>query len=305
MRAAVATARRPGGTATGEVGERSHAPALARRRSAARRRASGRAAPVWRVADWLRAAAPSRQLMTIRVLGVDACRAGWVAVELIDGAFAGASVDLSLAALLASAGPEMAAVGLDMPLGLLSTGWRDADEHAARFVGARRSSVFRVPPGPVWELSGYAEANAACRELTGAGFSRQAYGLRHKLREANGICDSHRLHEVHPEVSFRAMAGADVAYPKHSWAGQARCGGGMERASDRDGFRGVAARSAAAQRAGSGAGDLVLNQGTSAGFRHGRGCAGSADPSARKTSPAASSRRVRALRIRSALAATP
>lgn len=159
--------------------------------------------------------------MTIRVLGVDACRAGWVAVELIDGAFAGASVDLSLAALLASAGPEMAAVGLDMPLGLLSTGWRDADEHAARFVGARRSSVFRVPPGPVWELSGYAEANAACRELTGAGFSRQAYGLRHKLREANGICDSHRLHEVHPEVSFRAMAGADVAYPKHSWAGQA------------------------------------------------------------------------------------
>ncbi|MGC9670602.1 DUF429 domain-containing protein [Planosporangium sp. 12N6] len=159
----------------------------------------------------------------IRVLGVDACRAGWVAVELRDGVFAGAHLHLALAELLDAAG-EPAAVGVDIPLGLLDTGWRRADTLAAGRLGPRRSSVFRVPPRAVWEIEPYAAANAYCRTLPGgAGFSVQAYGLRAKLLEANACADSgrYRLYEVHPEVSFATLAGAHLPYPKHTWAGHA------------------------------------------------------------------------------------
>jgi predicted RNase H-like nuclease len=154
----------------------------------------------------------------LRVVGVDACRAGWVAVELCDGVYAGAALHPDLAPLLAG-GPAVA--GIDMPLGLLPDGWRAAEGEAARVVGARRSSVFRVPPRAVWAEAEYPAANARCRELTGAGFSRQAYGLRQKLLAANTLFDTCRypLYEVHPEVSFRTMAGAPLAAPKHTWAG--------------------------------------------------------------------------------------
>ena len=45
----------------------------------------------------------------------------------------------------------------------------------------------------------------------------QAYRLRAKLLEAATL--DRLLHEVHPEVSFRALAGPDLAYPKRTWAG--------------------------------------------------------------------------------------
>ena len=155
----------------------------------------------------------------MRVFGIDACRSGWVAVELADGAYAGARFAATLAQLT---GGGHAVIGVDMPLGLLAADWRDADRMAAEHVGPRRSSVFRVPPRPVWDIEGYAEANALCRSLTGAGLSRQAFGLRSKLREANALWDADdRLYEVHPEVSFREMAGAPVAYPKTTWNGVA------------------------------------------------------------------------------------
>src|SRR5690242_448005 len=98
-------------------------------------------------------------------LGVDACRAGWVAVRLEAPApeaapeaaapeaapaavqtasFAGAALAATLTAL-----PDWgtaAVIAIDIPLGLLETGWRTADIEAAAAVGPRRGSVFRVPP---------------------------------------------------------------------------------------------------------------------------------------------------------------
>ncbi len=76
-------------------------------------------------------------------------------------------------------------VGIDMPLGLLESGWREADRVARRLAGARRSSVFAIPPRAVWAEASYALANQRCRELTGQGLSVQAWGLRVKLLEAN------------------------------------------------------------------------------------------------------------------------
>jgi hypothetical protein len=75
--------------------------------------------------------------------------------------------------------------GIDMPLGLLGAGWREADRLARRALGRRGVTVFAIPPRPVWECESYAEASRACRDLTGKGFSVQAWGLRRKIAEAD------------------------------------------------------------------------------------------------------------------------
>ena len=127
---------------------------------------------------------------------------------------------VGLAALLAS--ERHAVVGIDMPLGLLETGWREADRAARGLLGPRRSSVFAIPPRAVWAEASYQAANLRCRELTGQGFSAQAWGLRAKLLEANQYRETcgHRLYEVHPELAFGALAGVPLAASKHTGAGR-------------------------------------------------------------------------------------
>ena len=164
----------------------------------------------------------------MRVTGVDACRRGWVAVTLEASGAVGprgavpASVRVhgSLASLLAA--DPVAVVGIDMPLGLLESGWREADRAARGLLGPRRSSVFAIPPEAVWAEPSYQAANQRCRELTGQGFSIQAWGLRAKLLEANRYRQAcgHPLYEVHPELAFGAMAGAPLPYSKHTAPGR-------------------------------------------------------------------------------------
>ncbi|MDQ2814781.1 MAG: DUF429 domain-containing protein [Actinomycetota bacterium] len=160
----------------------------------------------------------------MRVTGVDACRRGWVAVTLEATSWAQlprlACVRNhgSLVSVLGQAPDPAHVVGIDMPLGLLESGWREADQAARRLLGPRRSSVFAIPPRAVWAQDGYPAANRWCRELTGQGFSVQAWGLRVKLLEANRYREEcgHPLYEVHPELAFAAMAGAPLAHSKHT-----------------------------------------------------------------------------------------
>jgi predicted RNase H-like nuclease len=166
----------------------------------------------------------------MRVAGVDACRRGWVAVSLaaVSLAAGGPAVTVrvgpSLGALLA---PDLdpagtTVVGIDMPLGLLETGWREADRAARLLLGPRRSSVFAIPPRAVWAETSYLAANQRCRELTGQGLSAQAWGLRAKLLEANQYRETcgYPLYEVHPELAFGALAGVPLAASKHSGVGR-------------------------------------------------------------------------------------
>jgi predicted RNase H-like nuclease len=180
----------------------------------------------------------------MRVTGVDACRRGWVAVSLEAAGSAATTKGTERSGYPARAngparirvvavrahqtlagvldGDEAAAVGIDMPLGLLASGWREADRAARALLGPRRSSVFAIPPRAVWEQASYAAASQRCRELTGQGFSIQAWGLRAKLLEADRYRGSGRrpLCEVHPELAFSAMAGAPLAHSKHTADGR-------------------------------------------------------------------------------------
>jgi predicted RNase H-like nuclease len=130
-------------------------------------------------------------------------------------------VGAGLEALVKQAG-DLACIGIDMPIGLPADGEREADTLARAYVGRRRSSVFMTPPRAVLESVTYAEANVIAPDITGGKkISQQAWALRQNIaRVARVAAADRRLIEVHPEVSFRTMAGAEILYSKTTWNGQ-------------------------------------------------------------------------------------
>jgi predicted RNase H-like nuclease len=165
----------------------------------------------------------------VRVLGADACKAGWVGVVLDDvtgtvGVTVMFAKTIDELAKLAEADGPLDAVGVDMPIGFPDTGRRRADRLAREAVGPRRSSVFLTPVRAALEAGDHATAVRVSQELTGDGISIQAYSLRTKLFEVDAWVRATDLHvvEVHPEVSFARMAGAPLPDSKITWAGAER-----------------------------------------------------------------------------------
>ncbi|GAA3594751.1 DUF429 domain-containing protein [Kribbella ginsengisoli] len=180
-----------------------------------------------------------------RVLGVDACKAGWVGVLRTDGQTT-ALVAPTIAELvkqaeqpqppapnatqpLATAAgrqpPEpIAVIAIDMPIGLPDTAPRQADLLARAAIGRLSSSVFTTPVRAALQAPTHGEAVLVNRELTGQGLSIQAYGLRAKLFEVDEWIRraTTRVVEVHPEVSFAYLAGAPLTVRKSTWSGAER-----------------------------------------------------------------------------------
>jgi predicted RNase H-like nuclease len=162
-----------------------------------------------------------------KVAGVDGCRAGWVAVCLAGDSKSEPvtwAVDARYLERIDDLGhffPDLAAVGVDIPIGLYDEGWREADRAAQAFLGRRRSSVFSVPPRSVLEAATYQEAKAACFKLTGSMPSRQAYNLAAKILEVERWLPQApcAVWEVHPEVSFTILLGHQARASKKTWAG--------------------------------------------------------------------------------------
>ena len=154
------------------------------------------------------------------VAGIDVWRKQWVAVVLCDGRYEEAFVEAKLGRVLeALAGT--ASIGIDVPLGVTSgTTRRTADSEARKFVGPRRSSVFPTYPREVYEAPDYDAAREMCRNLTGGSISQQAYALKERLLELEGVAKGRLgVFEVHPEVSFHEMAKRDLSWAKTSWNG--------------------------------------------------------------------------------------
>jgi predicted RNase H-like nuclease len=151
-------------------------------------------------------------------VGIDGAKRGWMAVALGEQGVVGARLVTALAGVLA-AWPEADAYAIDMPIGLPDRGRRRADEAARVFVGPRAASVFFAPPRAAL-LMPYADAVRRCAELNAPGVSRQAYGLGAKILEVEPLAGREpRIVEVHPECSFRELAGELVEHPKTTWAG--------------------------------------------------------------------------------------
>lgn len=165
-----------------------------------------------------------------RALGVDAAgRHGWVAVAVDASGFAGAHLAPTLRDVIAAAdadalragpGAAIAAVGVDIPIGLIDGPQRAADRAARAFVGPRRASVFWAPHRSALGFTDQASANAHLAGLGMPKLSSQAMGLMARMREAAAlVVDDPRLVETFPEASFCQMAGRHLPHAKRTAAG--------------------------------------------------------------------------------------
>jgi len=131
-----------------------------------------------------------------------------------DDRFAGSLLAATFAQLLGAL-TDAAAIGVDIPIGLPSESGRDADRAARAFVGPRRNSVFPTASRAALDAPTYAEGRAIMPSL-----SAQSFALGKKILEVDS-CLEDRVFEVHPEVSFAALAGGQhLLHSKKSWNGQ-------------------------------------------------------------------------------------
>ena len=139
------------------------------------------------------------------VLGVDGWRGAWVGALL-----EGRSVTLLALPTAADvlAVPAVEVIGIDMPIGLSADGRRPCDDAARLRLGRAGSSVFPAPLRPVLAANDYADACRRSVAASGTALSRQAWNLVPAIRaldDALGDPPCARVHEVHPELSFRAL----------------------------------------------------------------------------------------------------
>lgn len=150
--------------------------------------------------------------------GVDGCRGGWIVVD--EGR---AWVATTFPEVVASL-PDDTMIGIDIPIGLLDEhvpGGRVCDREARRLLGpGRGSSVFSAPPRPALTVRSLPEAQAAGFPMT-----LQSLNILAKVAEVDTAIDpalQQRVHEVHPELAFVALAGGiPLHHSKRRAAGRA------------------------------------------------------------------------------------
>jgi predicted RNase H-like nuclease len=171
------------------------------------------------------------------VVGVDACKTGWIAVALAvdhvdhvdqgeqdDHGDQGRQVDayyLPTIGALTSVIPHPQAIAIDIPIGLPTAGRRPADIESRLFLGPRRNSIFFTPVRAAVEAATHEAATTLQRQATGSGLSQQSYRLAQKILEVeewlpDAPCG---VWEVSPELSFALLIGAPAHAPKKTWAG--------------------------------------------------------------------------------------
>ncbi|MGD1887547.1 MAG: DUF429 domain-containing protein [Cohaesibacteraceae bacterium] len=168
-------------------------------------------------------------------VGVDGCRAGWVAVSGSRPDDLSLSVFPSFGDLVA--GLPAAAIAVDMPIGLpdrIAGGGRAPEKAVRPMLGQRQSSVFAIPGRAAVEMGSlitgkagedralHAKISALAKTLSGPpkGLSIQAFYLFPKILEIDGLlCEDTALRtivkESHPEVAFTVLnGGSAMTLPK-------------------------------------------------------------------------------------------
>jgi predicted RNase H-like nuclease len=147
----------------------------------------------------------------MRVVGVDGCPGGWIAVtyDITAGTLIPQCHSSFRAVLDAYSDADV--VAADIPIGLAEGVSRRCDDEARRALGRPRgSSVFPAPDPRVLDEVTREGAQALLRTLTGKGISAQAFGIYAKVAEVNAVMTpelQERVVEIHPEVSFWAAGG--------------------------------------------------------------------------------------------------
>lgn len=174
----------------------------------------------------------------MQVMGIDGCRAGWVAtIRPLAGGAARRIVASDLKSLFEE--PDLAAIAIDMPIGLpdrIGPEGRGPEKALRPSLGARQSSVFSVPARSCVYAPDYAAAN---RESLATSepprkVSKQSFYLFPKIRALDLLLRDRPewiglVHECHPEGAFMAMNGMKPLREPKKLKGQVHPAGIAER----------------------------------------------------------------------------
>lgn len=171
-----------------------------------------------------------KQRVLGRVVGIDGCKGGWLAVRFDPLARTLTPLMHPSFAEILDAYHDAAAIGVDIPIGLSQGDPRLCDLQARKAIAPRGSSVFPAPDATLldkmFDVEGqplpYHQVLALARSCIGKGIAKQVYFICRKIAEVNREMTpslQQRVIEVHPEVSFRAIAGRSIAHPKRKPAG--------------------------------------------------------------------------------------
>lgn len=126
-------------------------------------------------------------------------------------------IHTTLAGLIA-AYSDADAICVDVPIGLSDIGTRQCDVEARCRLGkGRSSSVFPPPIYEILDAPTFVEAQRLSVAAIGRGTSQQAFGIFGKIKEANDTVTrdpQDRVFEIHPEISFWALAGRPMVHAK-------------------------------------------------------------------------------------------
>jgi len=154
-------------------------------------------------------------------VGVDGCPDGWLAVVYSASGFEGARFHDTVADLWAAhRGADR--ILIDVPIGLREdSGAPRACDSAARSALApdRHHSVFPTPVRAAAREGSYEAAKAVQERRTDGSLNRQTWGIAPKIDAVDRfLLDTPAargtLRESHPEVCFRAFAGAPMSHSK-------------------------------------------------------------------------------------------
>jgi predicted RNase H-like nuclease len=159
----------------------------------------------------------------MRVVGVDGCPTGWIAVAIAAEGPIEPEVRIvpHFAELVADAGNRIIAV--DMPIGLpdrIGPEGRGPERLVRPLLGQRQSSVFSVPSRTAVMTADYREACAVANATSTPPrmVAKQCFHLFPKIREIDAILTptlEDRVFEVHPELAFWRVNGhAPMTLPK-------------------------------------------------------------------------------------------
>jgi predicted RNase H-like nuclease len=149
----------------------------------------------------------------MRHIGVDGCKAGWLAVTRN-----GVRLEYHLVSKvddLVYQFPEAERILIDIPIGLpwIDAPIRPCDRIARELLGRRRkSSVFAVPCREALAVDGLEAARRINQACIGRSIGAQTSGISPKIAEVDRLLRTHgaprrSIREIHPEVCFWALAG--------------------------------------------------------------------------------------------------
>ena len=153
-------------------------------------------------------------------VGVDGCRAGWLAIALE----AKGSWQVNIFPDVSSLWDHHRGTSLiliDIPIGLKAEGKaeRRCDPVARKLLGPRRSSVFPAPCREAIYALSYEEACDVNQRLTGKRLSVENWNIIPKIREMDCLLSDDtsargRIREIHPELCFRGLADRPMQHAK-------------------------------------------------------------------------------------------